>query len=404
MERSTFLFAFAVLNLFYAGNCKKDDFLETHWKHPISEQGPVPKNFSIAEAKLIPENCGTCHSEQYELWKKSYHRKSAGDGLIWQLQGLGENKAGKCFQCHSPLKESSLILKKKEGWPVNYPKIMEDYFPSDSDELGISCSSCHVRNHTRYGPPSEKAQISQTNLPHNGYIVQKDFESSEFCKNCHESPSDSNQISGKKMMETYTEWSESDFKKNGIQCQSCHMPKREHRWEGIHDKDMVLSGIEKSLNYHIAGDEVELKAEIKSVKVGHKFPTYAVPKLYLTLFLLGNKEQRKPLGDFTVGRLMDIDLSKEFYDTRIDPGKSVSIVSRIKKAEILKYKQVMFQAKVHPDELYERMFAYNIENKNKLGHTENVIHQIDESLEAKRKSSYILFTLSFSVSDLFLKN
>ncbi|MBA7466455.1 hypothetical protein ES707_01639 [subsurface metagenome] len=42
---------------------------------------------------------------------------------------------------------------------------------------------------------------------------------------------------------TLVEWEQSPAARNGMTCQSCHMPQRRHLWRGIHDPDMVRSGL-----------------------------------------------------------------------------------------------------------------------------------------------------------------
>jgi len=50
-------------------------------------------------------------------------------------------------------------------------------------------------------------------------------------------------LNGKLLQSTYDEWKASRFARQGVQCQDCHMPDRRHRWRGIHDADMVRSGL-----------------------------------------------------------------------------------------------------------------------------------------------------------------
>lgn len=400
MKHTAFLPILLLCLMIGSLTCKKDDFIERHWNHPIEPQGSPPESFTTLEAKLTPESCGTCHIEQFSFWKSSMHRDSASQGLRWQLHGLGEKKSENCFNCHSPLMETRTLIKINEGWLENYPQIMNVYFPSDSSEHGISCATCHVRNHTRYGPTPLNKGIQDKKSVHLGFRVQNEFESSQFCKKCHESKEDADRVSNKKMMETYTEWESSDYKRKGIQCQTCHMPNRNHLWKGIHDKEMVLSGIEKQIFLKAVDDEIEISAELRSTNIGHKFPTYVVPKIYLKLYLQSQKLGKKPIGDYTIGRLMDIHLTKEFYDNRLDPGESVLITAKMSREELKKFESVIFEADVQPDELYERMFSYNLENNESLGHSQDTLNKIQESLLQKQKSKYKLFRLISPISDL----
>jgi hypothetical protein len=409
-----FLYILILINL----NCLEKSFLEKHWKFPIEEQGESPNGYSDVEVKLTPNDCGSCHPKQFDLWQKSLHRKSISEGLLWQLHGLGEKKSEACFSCHSPLKESNTILRIQEGWVKNYPKAWETYFPSDTKELGLSCATCHVRNHIRYGPPP-RDKISQYSsnintkkglllLPHNGAIFKKEFESSVFCKKCHESDDSVERINGKKMMETFSEWQDSIYSKEGIECQSCHMPNRNHIWAGISDAKMVRSGLKAELMVHNLEignsanrkeNMIEILATLKSTYIGHKFPTYSVPKVYMNVYLVDKLLRKKRIGELTIGRFVDIHLTQEFYDTRLMPGETAKIALIIRKKELMLYDKILFEVDVDPSEMYIRMFEHNIQDQKVLKHSNSTIKKLEQSLNQKIKSKYNLYSKSLYLSE-----
>ncbi|MBI3628436.1 MAG: cytochrome c554 and C-prime, partial [Candidatus Rokubacteria bacterium] len=84
-------------------------------------------------------------------------------------------------------------------------------------------------------------------LPHNGVTRTPAFLRSEFCASCHQFGADGFALNGKLLENTYEEWRASPAARAGRQCQDCHMPDRRHLWRGIHDPDMVKSGVEISL-------------------------------------------------------------------------------------------------------------------------------------------------------------
>lgn len=380
--------------------CKESDFNSTHWKQPIFASGSNDSQAMGKHINLNPDSCGSCHTEQYRFWKESHHRGAISSGVLWQLPKLGQKSSDSCFSCHSPLQESSAQIKKNLGWISENSGPASNNEMREINELGITCTSCHVRNLVWFGPPPQAKTTIVDTSPHNGFIVKEEFESSLFCKTCHESPEGSNKINDKKMMETFSEWEKSKFKKLNIQCQNCHMPDRKHLWKGIHDRDFVLSGIETQINFKDLGDKLQIIATITSTNVGHRFPTYSIPMIYLKLVLIDKDNSLTILDDSVIGRLMDIDLKTEFYDTRLNPGESVILTSTLEKKLIKKDSFVQFEGIVQPDELYERMFEFNVEQKEVLGHSKETVLQIGEALLQKKKSRYTLFHLERSLPKL----
>jgi hypothetical protein len=64
---------------------------------------------------------------------------------------------------------------------------------------------------------------------------------------------------------------------SGLVCQNCHMPDRRHHWRGIHDPDMVRSGLSVRHSVDAQGG----RFEITNTGVGHAFPTYVTPKVIM---------------------------------------------------------------------------------------------------------------------------
>jgi hypothetical protein len=90
---------------------------------------------------------------------------------------------------------------------------------------------------------------------------------------------------GKLLENTYNEWRGSRFAREGVQCQDCHMPERRHRWRGIHDADMVRSGLTITAKPGAAryrpGEIAVVTLRVTSTRIGHAFPTYVTPRVVL---------------------------------------------------------------------------------------------------------------------------
>jgi|JI10StandDraft_1071094.scaffolds.fasta_scaffold19481_3 hypothetical protein len=380
--------------LLYTNCLPENQFLDDYWKTPIPEQGDVPKEFSSLESSLSPKACGSCHKDQFQAWNESLHSKTISNGFLWQIPSMQEKDVRRCLSCHSPMTESQAYLLKNFNFPVEIKKEWKVYLDSDISYDGLSCANCHLRNHQRFGPPKQSKSNTFSSRTHNSFNPQPEFEESYFCKKCHDSPDDANQIKGKKLMEVYKEWSESRFAKEGVQCQTCHMPERKHLWKGIHDKDMVNSGIEKDLVVKIK-DLVEVTAFVKSVNIGHKFPTYSVPKIYIRIWKL-EEGKKTILDERIIGRILDTSLTQEMTDTRLLPGETLYITSSFPKSKTPI--TVFFEAEVEPKEMYQRVFQekLNSDTYKDLDSKEKAFLLM--ALKESKQSKYKLFQITKKIN------
>ncbi|WP_244934747.1 multiheme c-type cytochrome [Leptospira jelokensis] len=381
-------------------SCKKDSFLSEHWNHPLSTQRNPEVQLTQIESNLDPKQCANCHENQFKAWQSSFHAKSIGNGILWQKEILSFEEWNRCLHCHSPLPETKAEI--SETFQTH--EILDSkrkLFPSGISNPSIQCASCHIRNQIWYGPPSRNLTANQlttlqSNLPHNGFKVQEEFESSAFCQSCHESPESGQKLNGKHLMEVYQEWEKTSFAKKGIQCQNCHMPNRDHTWKGIHDPDFVRAGLQPSWSLtRTANGEIQIDAKLKSIGIGHKFPTYLIPKVYLRFFGKNQFGNRKLIEESIVGRLVNTNLTEEYYDTRITPGNSHNVSFRFALDEKA-IKTLDWEIEVDPDEHYIRSFEESLHEKGNLLSAETK-KQLQHSLSEKKDSRYVLFTLSLPV-------
>lgn len=378
-------------------SCSEKNFFESHWNHPISEQGLPPLHFSTLEKNLDPKACGSCHKEQFQNWGKSYHSKSISKGFLWQKEILSSKEYQSCLQCHSPLAETKSELSVEFQTPEIINSKLHN-FPDGISNPSILCASCHIRNQIRFGPPPKTNLVNtvpSNQLPHNGYIAKKEFESSEFCKSCHTSKETGVKLNGKRLMEVYTEWEKSPFAKQGIQCQNCHMPDREHSWKGIHDKTFVQNSLQPTWNIIEKNGIYQIQAELKSIGIGHEFPTYIVPKIYLRFYAIQKTAPRILLEESVVGRFVNTQLTEEYFDTRIKPQGSHLVRFDYEPKEKL-INEFLWEIEVDPDEQYIRSFEEQLVEKGNLLSKQSKKF-LQESLDTKRNSRYLLFTLSLKV-------
>jgi Cytochrome c554 and c-prime len=359
------------------------EFLNRHWRRPIGPQGAPPAGFSWLEASLAPQSCGTCHPAQLADWKTALHAKSMGSGLTGQLVELWRSDAESarlCLICHAPLAEQQ---------PEN-----RAIFDSALQRQGVACAACHVRAHQRFGPPrrEQPAQASPPTprLPHGGAMRTPAFMASEFCSSCHQFEADGFALNGKLLENTYEEWKASPAAESGVQCQDCHMPDRRHLWRGIHDPEMVRSGVTVSVvterPRHKAGDEVAARITLTPTGVGHHFPTYVTPRVVVRTAIVdaAGREVSASAEERVIARDVSLDLSRELSDTRIPAGGRFvfDYRRRVERAGL----SLRVRVTVYPDHFYRRFFGSLLASGAGRGKSE-----IQKALEATRRSTFELY-------------
>ena len=211
-----------------------------------------------------------------------------------------------------------------------------------------------------------------------------------ICASCHQFGADGLPLNGKTLENTYEEWLGSPAARRGLQCQHCHMPDRRHLWRGIHDADMVRSGVEITVRAnrprYRAGDLVRATLAIATPRVGHAFPTYVTPQVLVRAEPVGAQGQPVPgnVEERVIARQVPLDLSREISDTRIPPGGRFTLdYSRRLEAVDLRLRVTVT---VLPDEFYTRFFEALLAAGAGEGEA-----QIREALEAARRSAYTLY-------------
>jgi cytochrome c554/c'-like protein len=359
-------------------------FLSRHWRRPIAPQGVPPARFSPLEASLAPESCGTCHAAQFSDWRTAYHAKSMGPGVMGQLAELWRTDAESarlCLTCHAPLAEQQ---------PEN-----RAIFDAALNRQGTVCAACHVREHQRFGPPRREqpaqAPPAPASLPHGGVTRTPAFLASEFCSSCHQFENDGFALNGKLLENTYEEWKASPAASRGLQCQDCHMPDRRHLWRGIHDPEMVRSGVMVNLvtdrPHYRPGDQVAARITLTANGVGHHFPTYVTPRVVVRAVLVepGGREAPGSAEERFIARDVSLDLSRELFDTRIPAGRQ--FVFEYRRRVERTGMSLRVHVTVHPDHFYTRFFESLLASGAGQGRAE-----IQKALEATRRSTFELYS------------
>ena len=355
-------------------------------------QGKPPADWSESEASLAPETCGGCHPAQFKDWQTTVHGRAVGPGLLGQTPTLLREEpstAKVCYTCHAPLSEQQEVI----SFGTRIKKNIR--FDAAFQSHGLTCAGCHVRNNQRFGPPRRDGSLVSTKpsnrLSHGGATRTPAFERAEFCIGCHQFQPDGNSLNGKLIENTYNEWKNGPYAAQGIQCQQCHMPDRRHLWRGIHDPEMVKTGVKIDLrmnqqNYSV-GDKLEATLTLTNTGVGHYFPTYVTPKVVLRIELLddGGQVIAASVREEIVGRQITLDLDREIADTRIPPKgvHTFRYVAAIDRAGLKLHAEVI----VYPDDFYARFYEAKLAGRLSIVERQRLAQALDDT----RKSVYKLF-------------
>jgi hypothetical protein len=306
-----------------------------------------------------------------------------GPGVTGQLADLWRSdpeSARLCLTCHAPLAEQQ---------PDN-----RDVFDAALQREGVVCAACHVRQHQRFGPPrrdqASPPSPATARLPHDGATRSPAFMASEFCSSCHQFDADGFALNGKLLENTYEEWKASPAAARGVQCQDCHMPDRRHLWRGIHDREMVRSGVVVDVamdrQRYKPGDDVGARITITATGVGHHFPTYVTPRVVVRAAFVDAAGREAPASaeERVIAREVSLDLSRELFDTRIPAGGRFvfDYRRRVERAGL----SLRVRVTVFPDHFYTRFFDSLLGSGAGQGTAE-----IQEALEATRRSAFELY-------------
>jgi len=369
----------------FAGTDGIVQFLDKHWQRPLAAQGAAPPSFTPLEAALDPTSCGSCHVQQFRDWSGARHAKAMGPGVMGQLMNMEpqarEEQQG-CIRCHAPLAEQADSLVSALARP-NARK------GSALHEQGLVCAACHVRGNRRFGPARRDGSVPgpEDQLPHGGWQASAAFADSRFCASCHQFAADGFALNGKLIENTYEEWKASPYAGEGKQCQSCHMPDRRHLWRGIHDPEMVRSGVTIGVGLpRVEAGAVRAALTLRNTGTGHYFPTYVTPRVVVEIFQ-EDQAGRAVAGtrrEYVIARQVPLDLSREIADTRLAAGARAVLdyaVPRQRRAANLVYR-----VRVEPDAFYTGLYRSLIADG--AGKGEAMIRQ---ALADSLASHYTLF-------------
>jgi hypothetical protein len=250
-------------------------------------------------------NCGNCHAKIYQEWAASGHARSARglhfrnlydgtdrdghEGVGWGLLRERPEGSGVCAACHAPTAGFGADTTKAEGVAAH----------------GVHCDYCHkisgVGNgtigltHGRFNldllRPKEGqlffGPLDDVDRGEDAYSPL--YKDSKYCASCHEGI-----VFGVHVYSTYSEWQGSAAKREGKQCQSCHMkptgtmtnisPDKggierdsktlsNHRFFAGSQEEMLGQSLKASVRSERKDDAMHAEIEVRAEAAGHRVPT-----------------------------------------------------------------------------------------------------------------------------------
>ncbi len=292
-----------------SGELFADPLKSAYWPWPVGAQGAggsdhsgggfhTPAWLSAAELRLAPEDCASCHRQQYSQWQTSRHARAMSPGITGQLVEWIEEKprdAYDCLRCHSRLSEQLLLR------PVSVDGSLEHWEHNPHFQPGLQasahgCANCHLRGQTRLGTLQGHAAYLWDSETVSRHPLQREdwLRDSRLCAVCHQFPVRDRLSSGGPPLEnTYEEWRAwAAGQAKPQSCQDCHMPGGDHSFKGIHDSAFVRRSATVRSNVKVSAGRARAELTLINTNNGHHLPTYVTPRIWLQAFFVDREGQR----------------------------------------------------------------------------------------------------------------
>lgn len=172
------------------------------------------------------------------------------------------------------------------------------------------------------------------------------------------------------------------------------MPERQHLWRGIHDAAMTRQGVTiESSKPILRNGEISAQLILTNSGTGHYFPTYVTPRVTVQIFQVSadKKMIAGTLQEKIVARQVSLDLSEELADTRLAPGRQITLdylVVRHQEAQ-----EVVFRIHVEPDYFYSGLYRSLLAQLEDKG-----TRLIRDALKNSLDSAYDLYIQNYSLA------
>jgi hypothetical protein len=283
-------------------------------------------------------HCGNCHGEIYREWSAGGHARSATnrrfrnlfDGsdwkgrpnVGWNLLADNAHGSGVCTACHGPTVPftSDVYFDMRLAGGVAARGVHCDYCHKIADvgdgEIGLT----HGRFNLKLLRPSEGQVFfgPLEDVDRGDDAFSSLYRQSRYCASCHEGT-----VFGVPVYTTYSEWLTSPARREGKQCQTCHMAPTgkltniapgkggierdphtlaNHLFFAGSQADMLRRALYVALVARPGGGGFRADVEVRAEEVGHWVPTGFVDR-NLVLVVEALAKDGRPLGRWDGPRL-----------------------------------------------------------------------------------------------------
>ena len=181
------------------------------------------------------------------------------------------------------------------------------------------------------------------------------------------------------------------------------MPDRKHLWRGIHDPQMVKKGLEIQLELDRkalrAEKKVRAKIYIKNKWVGHYFPTYVAPAVFVRFMILDSDEKLIEDSWYQTSIMRHVILdganSREVFDTRIPPDQTY--IHEYEYPFSKNLSELYAEIEVHPDWYYHNhVYKPMLGNNSLQGEARKYIRQ---AYEESGSTAFLIFSDTVDLQD-----
>jgi hypothetical protein len=397
---------------------------------PFSAQ---PRRSSeVYQQRYQPDTlCRQCHVDIYRQHSESHHARSFTNPLF-QAQYFQEvlpraaadpeikYEAERCIACHSPIDHLTRGM-------------LTSAEQSDPALGNVACDLCHTTSgHGGPGPgngellsrPNEEQKFGPFKASSRWHSVYQELQTkSELCGICHNAVNHN----GLEIKSTYSEWKNSRFAAEGVQCQDCHMSRQgylkdnapeydkgraavmtmgrsplrsrlyTHRFPGAHSGTQIIGAgviyleVQPSEASITRGGELAVDVIVHNERTGHKMPSGCadIRMLWLELEVRsGNTSVFIPAGPVSPGEPSDIAGGSAFDQEII--GDDIPRGSRVYRAIFLDKEgkwthstydavRIAFDNRLNPGE------------KRKETYRAKVLETMQGAVEVRARLNYLLY-------------
>ncbi|MDF3818864.1 multiheme c-type cytochrome [Leptospira sp. 96542] len=287
----------------------EDRFPGRVWAKPIEQ---IPDLDGVGAPRA--ENCGHCHTEIYEEWKRSTHAHALSDIQFQSELTKVTSPKWLCLNCHIPIQNQreTIVVGLRGGDELDPVEIPNPGFDITMQKEGVTCATCHVRVDRKTKKSYVIGSIGDTSPPHPVKIDRHFLQNR--CFSCHNETYTLNES----LICSFQTGTELKKTSNTKTCNNCHMPEVKR---SLVKKELNQKDRRSHIHGFVGGGVPKEFALYKhQISLGYK------PGLILKQFVVGKDGILIRLKNETAGHLVTTGDPERFYKVELigfDDGNAV---------------------------------------------------------------------------------